>query len=489
MQVKNRYDLIVVGDQLSGYFLAAGAAQAGFSVLVVEGSATPQAIYEVPSGKFLDDLSWEPFFGLNEDGHVDKFLRSLGLYEKAEELFPLFNPSVQILAGNSRVNYSYSMESMQREWRREFPAWGAGLARLAQESFNPHFKAETHPLAELIEQVGLPVSAEKLGQVQIALCSSLLPKNALCSSYRLSLQRSMAGIRYIMGGKGSVKERLVSRLQVHGGAIKRGAWAEEIVFEKGQLAGVLLSSFEGFVRSQQVVGAMASKRFLDLVPAPLRPKNVVEEVNTLRPKFWRLSFCLRVPEECVPEAMAQHLAHFDWQEDLQEENFIQLCNFPKGVYSGIGLGERALLLRVLIPYEEKSLDSRYISGVLKRAIKRLRTFMPFLPETGLQVSPDPWRLEEDPVYKRYFQFSDLRHIPPSMLVYDQINDPACERGVTMDWGKQGLTGMGFCSRDVNPLYGFYGEMLAAKEFLDLLIAKREAKKLNPAIQPSPQAQA
>ena len=48
MKVGDSFDLIVIGDQLSGLFLAAGAAQQGMRVLVLEESNFPTVLYEAP---------------------------------------------------------------------------------------------------------------------------------------------------------------------------------------------------------------------------------------------------------------------------------------------------------------------------------------------------------------------------------------------------------------------------------------------------------
>jgi hypothetical protein len=472
VQVKNQYDLIVVGDQLSGYFLAAGAAQAGFKVLVVEGSTTPTAVYETPSGDFLTDLSWEPFFGLVEGGIADLFLKSLGLYSFANEIFPLMDPPLQVITPKFRIDFFCEAQKLAQEWKREWPEYGAQLGRLADESLKANFKAENRPFSDLVQGLGLPVSVENLGSMQLALFSALLPKTLYCSAYRLSLLRATAGLRYIVGGKSALKERLIGRLQVYGGSIKRGAWAEEIVFENGNLAGVLLSSFEGFIRSPRVVGAMGAKRFMQLVPQSFRPSAIQKEVKALQPKYWRFSFCLHIAEEMIPEALGQHFASLDLDTPLVEDNFIQVFSFGKNVYSGIPVGKRALLARVLVPFVEMSLDPSYLSGVIKRSVRHLKKILPLLESADFKLYPNPDALREDAVYSKYFSFSKLDLIPASLLVYDEILDKYCERGISMDWGMHGVAGVGYCSRDVNPLYGMYGEVMAAKEYVDLMIADR-----------------
>jgi phytoene dehydrogenase-like protein len=235
MQVDARYDLIVVGEQLSGYLLAAGAAQAGLKVLVIDDRNISTALYEVPSGNFLTDINWEPVIGLGD--HSEQFLKSLGLYQDIDELFPRFTPSVQMVSPKMRVDYNYDSQTLQKEWHREAPE-NKHLQKFAKKIGEAAAK-EKH-FSNMVLKSGLGVEWEQLGQMQSALYGSLVLPDIPVRSFHASVRRAAQGVRYIWGGRSSLKERLLGRLQVFGGTVKRHSRVEEVVFEKGRLAGVLL---------------------------------------------------------------------------------------------------------------------------------------------------------------------------------------------------------------------------------------------------------
>ncbi len=473
MQVEESYDLVVIGDQLSGFFLAAGAAQAGLKVLIIEGTTSSTALYEVPSGNFLTDLLWEPIVGLSSDSKMNRFFKSLGLYQEPEELFPVFSPSLQILSDQARLDMSYIPEEQSKEWAREFPAikenlerWNKLLSVNGKMSF-----------ANAVQEAGLGVDWEQYGDMQMALYGSYMPINLMSSTFHALTKQAAQSVRYAIGGRSALKERLIGRLQVFGGKIKRNTWVEEIVFEKGKLAGVLLSSFEGFVRSPQVVGSMGAQNFFHLIPEKFQSQKLEKKLAAIQPKYWRLSFTVKVPEELIPEGMAQHLAVHEFQSELEQEDFLQVLALSRDMYGGIAPNQRALLIRVLMPFEERSLEPRFIATVMKRSLKNLDAFIPNLLTKKISVSPDPENLGNDSIYQKYFNFKSLQHIPPSFLVYESALNQVQENILAADWSEYGLSGVTLCSRDVHPLYGMMGEAMSAMELLEGMQKNRAEGKM------------
>jgi len=471
MQVEERYDLVVVGDQISGFFLAAGAAQAGLKVLMIEGSVTSTAMYEVPSGNFLTDLVWEPLIGLSENSKLHNFFHSLGLYQDPEELFPLFSPSVQMISPDARFDYFYDSEKQFQEFDREFPQKSALL-----KEWNKKITTHQGNFATTLEQVGLGVEWERFGALQMALYGAYLPKNLQSSTYRALSKGAAEGVRYPVGGRAALKERLLGRLQVFGGKLKRNTWVEEIVFEKGKLAGVLLSSFEGFVRSSQVIGAMGAKNFFSLIPKEFQSKKLKKELNSIQPRYWRMSYTIKLPESAIPEGFTEHSCIHDFSLEPELENFLQVLALPRSVYGGIAPNQRILLVRLLIPFEEKTLETQFISAVLKRSIKNLEKYIPNLRKNIIAITPNANNLQDDAIFKKCFSFPSLRHIPPSYLVYEKALNNAQENTMASDWSPYGLAGIALCSRDVHPLYGLMGEAFSAMELLDSIHAKQVEKK-------------
>src|SRR5262245_17432527 len=155
MKVGESYDLIVIGDQLSGLFLAAGAAQQGKKVLVLEESNFPTVLYEAPSGRLLGDFVAEPAVGLCEGTPVDAFLRSLGLYQEIDQLFQKHEPPLQVVSRGLRLDYSYSPKEFGAALAREvqLPEDGLNSLRRLLSGEIP----SKQPFSALVAELGLPV--------------------------------------------------------------------------------------------------------------------------------------------------------------------------------------------------------------------------------------------------------------------------------------------------------------------------------------------
>lgn len=471
MRVDQTYDLIVIGDQLSGFFLAAGAAQRGMRVLVLEESNFPTVLYEVPSGRLLGDFMAEPIVGLEEGSPVDSFLQSLGIYQNLEHLFPRHEPPMQLVSQGFRLDFDYN-EKFGAKLGREVQLPPDKIERLRKLLSGEMVSKKL--FSECVAEIGLPVTYEMLGPIQAGLYGSLLRDHQPYSEYHELMTSCSRGVRYAIGGRAAIKERLLARIQILGGSLRRNSHVEELVFERNRLAGVLLSSYEGFVRSKCVVGAMGVDTFAHLIPPSMRPRKLEEAVARVKPKAWKLGFTILVPEAVIPEGMGSHVVLFDPDRSFEGDGFLQLQMFPKDVYGGIPAKHRALLGKVLVPYDEDSLKPRNLSNLLKRVQARLETLVPFLREQPFSFFPDPDNLEKDPVFQRYYRFPDLSFIPGSLLVYDRAFAPPEDPSSYLDWSSFGLPGLALCSREIRPLHGLLGEVMSAMELIHLW--KGEANK-------------
>lgn len=464
MQLRDSYDLIVIGNQLGGLLLAAGAAQAGRRVLVLEEASVPTALYEVPSGRLLGDFAAEPVIGLTSDTGLDRFLLSLGLYQNIDEVFPFHEPGLQIVAPRLRLDFSYNPTTLAQQLRHELSAPDAQRAELARILLGGDTGRGlfSHAIAKL----NLPVAYEAFGPMQAALYGSMAPRQISLPAYRDLMELGARAVRFPIGGRSGLKERLLSRILVSGGTVKRAVKVEEIVFERGRLTGVLLSSYEGFVRSPRVVGSLDVRNFLRLLPKDRQPKRLTDAVAAMRPRFWRLSFTVLVPETLLPEGMGSHLALVNPAEGLEQENFLQLQVFRKDVYGGIPAGHVAVIARALMPFVDETIRPRYITRVLKRSFQKMQELMPFLAERPATLSPDPDKLEQDPVFQRYYRFASLNDVPDLLRVYEEGFSAAPSQPGKIDWKDYGLDGLSLCSRDIRPFHGLVGEIATAMDLLE-----------------------
>jgi hypothetical protein len=460
--VEQEYDLIVIGDQLSGLFLAAGAAQRGQKVLVLEESSATSVFFEAPSGRLLGDFMVEPVVGLVGGSPVDVFLRSLGLYQELDQLFPLHDPALQILGPDFRLDFPYDAQKIPDAVRRELPFAGPGLSKLTRMLAGETVSKRS--FRQVVEDSELPVGFEGLGLLQAALYGSISPNSIPYPDYCQLLKHCSSGVRYAIGGRDALKQRLLGRIQTFGGKIRRATRVEQIVFERRRLGGVLLSSYEGFVRSKRVAGALAARTFFELLPPEMRSKRLEEEVNRIRPVAWRLAFTLLVPEAVIPEGMGSHLVLWDGELPFSGDGFIQLQAFQKDIYGGIPARHVAIAGRVLQPLDHGSLGKQAISRLLKQVLLRIEELMPFLKGCPFQISPDPERLEKDPVFQHYFQCEDPAELSSALLVYDETSS-GFEPGSFLNWAKFGLEGLALCSRDIRPQIGLFGEIQSAMDLL------------------------
>ncbi|MCO5141696.1 MAG: hypothetical protein M9962_01245 [Oligoflexia bacterium] len=462
MRALSAYDLVVVGDQLGGLFLAARVAEMGLRVLVVEDHNAPSVHYELPSGKFLGDVLLEPIIGLEDGSKIDLFMRDLGLYQNLNTLFPLHLPSLQLLSESFRIDFNYQSEELHHELIRQFgmPSSQADLLTkilLGKADFRGS-------LRELFAVNQFEVKKECLGLVHSSLFGSVSPSDLPYTSYRQVMNCATQSVRYIMGGRGALKEILLSRIRIFGGDIKTKTRVEEIVFEKGKMSGVLLSSYEGYIQSKKVIGAMSAKRFYDLIPEKHKKSKLEEIIRTTNPNYVHFSFTIKVPTSEVPVGAGSHFVVLDENASLEEDNFLQVMIFDSEVYGGLPKDMSAMIVRVLIPYRDEKVKSSWVRRVMLRSIKKLRRFFPHLSET-LEVYPNPEELDQDEVFLRTF-CRGLDFIPPSFWVYPGTKDLEDNQMHLLDWSNYGLSGLGLCSRDILPFIGLTGEVTVAMKIAE-----------------------
>lgn len=465
MQVQSSYDLIVIGDQISGFFTAAAAAQEGWRVLLIEGHSVPSANYEIPSGRFLGELHPEVILGLQEGSPVNRFFKKLGLYDTSDSFFERYVPGLQFVSKKHRLELGAINENLNSDLIREIglePSAANGLAKYLQGK-----AVTTESFAAGIERMQLPVYWEKLAKMSLATFGSIFPKDISYPKYKELIDATAMGTYFPKGGRSALKEHLISKIQVFGGMVKRGTWVEELVFEGKKLSGVVLSSFEGFVRAPMIVGAMGADTLMNLVPEKFRSAGLKKMVGSIEPNFWQFSFCLTVPELMVPKGMGPHFMFLDDLELQDESSHLQVQIFGKEVFRGIPPGHLAMNVRTLIPFQESARSPANLRRIILQSADRLQSVMPFLDLNQVLFSPNPNDIEKDPILKSCYSFPSLLHIPPLMTVY-----ATPESLQHLDWTKFGLPGIALCSRDLYPHLGSTGEVIASMDALSLLQAMK-----------------
>ncbi len=459
MRVGNSYDLVVAGGELGGYLLATAVAHNGKKVLVVDPDLSQSFFLESQKPAPVTDFSYDPIIGLYSGSTVDRFLRKVGLYKNMDDLFLNCTPALQLISGSGRVNFSYPMGEMEKEWTREFPKYAQPL-KILSSSLSKDRSIRTHKKFDfMVKKSGLSSHWAHLGRIQAPLYGMLNPKSIPLGLVRTYLQYASHGVHYCMNNRQAMKKTLIERLHHAGGKVKSAAGVGEIIFERKKLMGVLLSSFEGFVKTKQVVGAMNSRNFMNLLPPEYRYPSLVNEVNGLKPSYWRFNFMVKVDHSAIPEGMSSHVCYYDPDSSANEEDFLQLFVFPPSKQDSSK--KRVILVRTLVPFTEKGITPHYLGVTIKRCLQRMESFIPFLKDGLFEISPDPNHIEEDPVYKKHFRFHSLDDVSRELLVYDSTADSNFLSGVRSDWSSHGLPGVSLCARDVVPSLGFMGEILTS----------------------------
>lgn len=463
MRLDDHYDLIVIGDQLSGLMLAAHAAQNNCRVLIIEGNSRECSIHAKPSGQFLGELHWEPILGLSDGSSLDQFFQQLGLYTELDSLFPRLDPAVQIVSKHCRVEIDYSVEEMIEQWIRECPVEKDHLGRFTLDWLKGNTGLlQASCFSDLLQKNQLGLAWQPLGLMQALLYGAIVFEDAPLVILRKIIDNASNGVRYIRGGRDVLKERLISRLKYFGGQVKRDAWVEEIVFEEGKLSGVLLSTFEGFVRANAVVGSMGASRFAELIPTKNRTESLQHELRRLQPTHWRFSYSLRLPRKLIPEGLARHVCLYEHSIDYSETDIIQMFILDADSAQGIRDDGAVILVRLLMPYTESSLQKSQVQVAMKKSLNEIRKLLPLVDSSQWQMSPDVTDLENDYVFKNYLAFKGLEYIPSDWLVYGG----KAKAGLEGNWRKFGMNGLGVSSRDVQPSLGLLGEALTARQLFE-----------------------
>jgi hypothetical protein len=449
MQVRDSYDIIVIGDQLGGLLAATACAKRGQKVLVLESDRPPEVAYEVPSGRFLGDFSCGPVLGWIPNSELDIFLRGLGVYGAREEVFPSHSPSLQWLGPRLRMDLDFG-EGTLKECTREMGPHGEAFARSVLGEMEGKY------FSEGLAKNDWPAHWKDIGSVVPLLFGSLYSEDPDLTSYQQISGLARTGVYYLNGGSVGLKEKILSRFRLFGGAVKKSAEVEEIVFERGKLAGVLLSSFEGFVKTKALVGALPVDPYFRLFPEEAQSSSLSGRLRNRKPAWLRWTVNALVKQSELPEGLGSHGVFLS----KLGEPPIQLQLLPRDCYGGLGAGEGVLVIRSLFPYESRSRPQ-----VLRHCLDHVREILGerVFRSMALTFRPNELCLPEDPLFQRFF--NDEFWAATSGFVYSEpvFSSPA----EAIDWSVHGHANVFLASSDVYPHLGITGDL-----FTGLDLSKR-----------------
>lgn len=493
MRLADQYDVICAGSGLSSYLCAALLAKAGKRVLVIDDE--DRALARVLEDNRLFDPDFALFGGLEETAALGKSLRELGLYA-GEDGAPAFRPYdevTQVLTANHRIVFHRDGAETCREVRRELkgssdavcdffsslydagtsigsfvenvlnPGQSGAAETAAWKKFwGPYLKVINQPAPVALRDVLSGSSAEiceHLASAMLGALSYAAPVNLGFEQCIRGLALPFKGLYFYSDGLDGLKARLAAIVKAAGGGIKKDARVESLIAEGNKISGVLLSSFEGIIRSDIVVLGSRLKRLYATLPVPMQDPALLRSLSRIEPHSWRFTIAVTVKSDVVPIGSTSNMVYVgSYQLPLQEENYLRIQILP-----GANAGSVTLLLTTLVPYKSSAMDYAYLRRLGGRMLQTLAELFPFLEENILKIFPDIRAGQE--ALRAVYPFSAPDWVPENLLQYYLRG----QRLAQDFWGPSWATphsNLYFAGRAIWPSLGIYGEALTARKIFD-----------------------
>jgi len=481
LKIKEEYDVILIGDSLSGLVCANLLVQEGVSVLCVPNKEERDE--EFSNTKIPFEFSPNILVGMKKGQICQKILEKIGFdLSQTQEI----HPSLQLISarnrvGSSRVNFYTEYSKTVLEMEREYGSYYLEGARCFSElyQFSNAFQSE-ESLELYLTQADFVNSARKKIQKHFSISSpsnlmkvsrSLGFENELSSllmagSYflgrripnQIQFSESLVATSLLLGGGVSIpggisefKQGLINSFLKLGGHLKKTK-VERVLHDGKNLDGVMLASFEGQVKSGKVICATdpyhSSQLFDEEVHLFSDP---CLRVST--PKALTLSLEVVVKKEFL-SIMAGDLIFFVEEPRLEatEGNTAMLQISP--LLTEVPEGSVKVIISTVILIEEEGLRPIRLQRIERWLRQKLLELFPYVKGSEIYVSPSPESHEEILYY-----YSTHENLPVEAKWYPtQSLDPL------------GLNGLPIRSRlkniyTLNPLnfpaMGNYGEFIGA----------------------------
>ncbi len=493
MRLADHYDVICAGGGLSSYLCAALLAKRGKRVLVIDDE--DQALSRRYDSGFVFDPDFATFTGLQDSAALGLSLKDLGI----DAPFQLADAIIQVMTPEYRIVFSKDQVAVQTEVRRELANAGAGVGdffgllgragqevpsfvegalapgqgRTADTSAWKKFWGRYYPLIQSEKPValsrGLPDGVaevcENLGAAILGAMTYAAPLNLGCEQSMRGLALCLQDHGYFSGGLEALESRMAEIVIAAGGGVKKDTRVESLIAEEGKIVGVLLSSFEGIIRSDVVVIASRLKRLYATLPVGMRDSTLVRNLSRVVPSSWRFTLSVTVDRNVIPIGATSSMTYIgSYQFPLEEDNYLKIQIIPDGVYPNADTANTAtLLVTALIPYRASSMDYSYLRRLGGKMLRVLSELMPFLEYNIVSLYPD-FRSSEVALREAY-PFRGPDWVPENLMQYYVRG----HRSVQDFWGPSWTTAhpnLYFAGRSIWPSLGLYGEALTARKIFD-----------------------
>lgn len=469
MNVKEHFDVIVVGSDLAPLLCAALLCKRGFRVLVVGGDDRPQLPVPAVTGQLDSPVA-------------RRILTELGIAQVVRRKERAIDPHLQIVTPGARISVAPDPDSVLEEFTRELPAERESArlfyTRLAESlesidevlgsglSIPPRGFIEKQRVRRMLagtefgyDGLGGRLLGPLSGAPGLRACvfSHVVPSSRLhrtcIAPVHAALLHGRAVRRQVAleDGMAGLNELLAHRISHSRGETKLGDRVEHVEVQKGRVVHVKLHGHESATGCDFLVCGTETSAFAGLLATDGRPMDDNPLVGSGPATAAHLATMkLVVRPEVFPEPMAPLVnVIFDEAAPPFESNLAVLER-------GRGDEESCeLWVTFLLDHERLVRDPRYVSEVARRLVSRLSRVIPFLPDFLIDV--------EEPE-------ADPRRLP---AVYTP-SAPGPWSCCAVDYRTR-IPNLVVCSAQVVPGFGSEGEWMAAWGAAGL-IASRDPSK-------------
>ena len=334
VELDKRYDLIVIGGNLSAYIAAALAARRGLEVLLVENA---EAEYSYESQGYRFDFVPQYSAGFYPEKLFDQIFQELGLSIGEQFDIRKIGATYQVISPSFRVNISDNFPVFRREIEREFPDLSGKILNFYRALKNyyeiidtllekdilmpPSTFREKRAYSKILHSPGFAgltkfktlddflkhfeltgTGFEVFVKAQILLFSyTYSPNPGFIQTVRI-LGNMMKRTCYIDGGYQKLIDLLKKKLLASGGEIKSGSAIEELIYSHKKLAGIRLSSFEGIVYSKYILSSLEVNEFLELMGNRIK-KSYHRKARSLLKEYGLFTVNIAVDATVIPVGM------------------------------------------------------------------------------------------------------------------------------------------------------------------------------------------
>jgi phytoene dehydrogenase-like protein len=418
MGTKNFYDAICLGHGLAPLLASSLLAKRGFRVLLL-GQGQPPPTYDalgirLPRAPFTLTHVGSPAL---QRVFAELALRPL-LTRRSHGLSPAF----QLVMPGHRLDVGAQAELLDAEVEREFPAvrrpaedfvrsteraWGQLNLLVEQDLMWPpttFFEKRAMTRAALHHPFGKDDGVRPLAELadDHPMISAFAARLRFMDGSELGATNTQRELRQIAGslraasvdtGYAGLWELLVESIRAHNGDVRLLDRADNIEVRRGGLGAVRLTPSDEEVGCHFLLSGLSMARLARHLSDRRLLDDMADELGAPRPRYYRYTLNLVVPNDAVPEGMARTVLLVGDARKVDGEHrlWVELTPIHDEARS-------VLTVEALVPALPPDDESAYLSDMRERVLGALDLLSPFLRHRVLAIdSPHDGRPLRDVV--------------------------------------------------------------------------------------------